>query len=105
MTFSLDILSSGFLSGIWLTMPFCFTLGILLHICRENCTARHDGHGASTKEEPSVKRLGNCSSAVGRPAEDDAIFEDNAGPVVLFYAGKSYRFDGINGGDETLPPG
>lgn len=76
-----------------------------MHICRENCTARHDGHEASTKEEPSVKRPGNCSPAVGRPAEDDAIFEDNAEAVVLFYAGKSYRSDGINGSDETLPPG
>lgn len=36
---------------------------------------------------PSVKRLGNCSSAVGRPAEDDAIFEDNA-TTTLFCSGK-----------------
>lgn len=80
-----------------LPVPFCFTLGILLHICRENCTAvrRLD------KGEPSVKRLGNCSSAVGRPAEDDAIFEDNAA-TALFCGGTSYRFDGIDGSDENL---
>lgn len=46
-----------------------------------------DGRRTSNKGEPSVKRLGNCSSAVGRPAEDDAIFEDNA-TTTLFCSGK-----------------
>lgn len=70
---------------IYLPAPFCFTLEILLHICRENCAT--NGRQTSNKGEPSVKRLGNCSSAVGRPAEDDAIFEDNA-TTTLFCSGK-----------------
>lgn len=48
-----------------------------------------------------MKRLGNCSSAVGTPAEDDAIFEDNA-TTTLFCSGKFYRLDRIDGSNETL---
>ena len=79
-----------------------FSSAFLLHVCPTGCAilfhawnpiaylagkiartaAAAAGGGARQRKKAraftSVKRLGNCWSAVGRPAKDDAIFEDNA---------------------------